>query len=142
MPFRRKAFVLFIFRWMNLGISGKRGVGAFFFCRESSLLRGPMNRICRKGDNYQGTGEVKNNEPAIIAHGVKRIEKNADVLMKRSESGSVIMEYVILNALIFVPLIGLFALPNSISQGEFGIVLEAMLARFQLMRYVVSMPFP
>ena len=101
-----------------------------------------MYRFCSKGDDYQETDEVKNNEPAIVAHGVRRMEKKADVMIKRSESGSVMMEYVILNALIFVPLIGLFALPNAVSQGEFGTVLEAVLARFQLMRYVVSMPFP
>lgn len=59
-----------------------------------------------------------------------------------SEKGSVMAEYILLTALIWLPLLGFFSMPHSFVNGDFGRLGNAILTRYHQMLYIVSLPFP
>lgn len=60
----------------------------------------------------------------------------------KEDRGTAMMEYILLSFIIWVPLASFFALPSSAANGDFGLMGNAIISRYKLMLYIVSLPFP
>jgi hypothetical protein len=60
----------------------------------------------------------------------------------RKEDGSIASEYILIIAVFWFALLPIFFLPSSAANGNYGLLGNAIVSRYQLMLYVVSLPFP
>lgn len=74
----------------------------------------------------------------------KRLKTSWNSLLARckGEEGVIATEYILVIAVFWFALLPVFFLPSSAANGNYGYLGNAIVSRFQLMLYVVSLPFP
>jgi hypothetical protein len=60
----------------------------------------------------------------------------------QDDTGSIAAEYLLVIAIFWFALLPVFFLPDSAANGNYGLLGNAVVSRYRLMLYVVSLPFP